>query len=203
MANIFFSKDELTNATNTIIEYLRDTGFEGALEDGTGIADVVIKPNALLYSLFTQLIEKVSAYLSLQKATDQYTGGVIDASEYDATVDNILANWFVTRKLGKPTYGTLRLWFLRPLDFFQLPDGTQLGKYEDHNLVANEDQVFNEASFSQMVNATKNYNEYFIDVAVRSEDNFDTLIPAGVTTITSPIDDIYYLRTTVPAAFIP
>ena len=202
MSNIYFSEDELTQATNTIIEYLRDTGFTGSVEDGTGIADTVIKPNALLYALFEQLVEKVSAYLSLQKATDQYAAGTLNETEYDATVDNTLGNWFVTRKEGKPTYGTLRMWFLKPLDFVQFTDGNQIAVFNGHNLVINENQVFSESNFSQVINATNNYNEYFIDVAVRSAENLNDIILSG-DSVTGNYSDIYYLRTTVPSNFIP
>lgn len=203
MSNIYFSESELTNATNIIIEYLRDTGFTGSVEDGTGIADTIIKPNALLYSLYSQLIEKVSAYLSLQKATDMYKAGTLLADDYDAAVDNILANWFVTRKEGKPTYGTLRIWFLQPLDFLHFTDGEIIGNFNGHNLVVNEDQVFAESNFSQVVNATTNYNEYFVDVAVRSSDNFDDIIVEGDAGVAGRFSNVYYLRTSVPANFIP
>lgn len=203
MSNIYFSENDLTNATNIIIEYLRDTGFTGSVEDGTGIADTIIKPNALLYSLYSQLIEKVSAYLSLQKATDMYKEGTLLADDYEAAVDNILANWFVTRKEGKPTYGTLRIWFIQPLDFLHFVDGEIVGNFNGHNLVANEDQVFAENNFSQVVNATTNYNEYYVDVAVRSTDNFDTIITENDAGVSGRINNVYYLRTSVPANFIP
>ena len=202
MSNIYFSDEDLTRATNIIIEYLRDTGFTGSVEAGTGISDAVIKPSALLYTLFAQLIEKVSAYLSLQKATDLYQEGTIDESDYDAAVDGILSNWFVTRKDGKPTYGTLRVWFLQPLEFFHVKDSEVLGKYSSYNLVANGEQVFSESDFSQVVNATTHYNEYYIDIAVRSSENFDELIIAG-TEITASINDVYYLRTSIPGNFVP
>lgn len=202
MSNVYFSEEELTNATNIIIEYLRDTGFNGSVEAGTGISDAVIKPSALLYSLFAQLVEKVAAYLSLQKATDQYQAGSIDQSDYDEAVDNVLSNWFVSRKQGKPTYGTFRVWFLQPLDFFHVTDGETLGQYDSHNIVANGEQVFAESDFSQVVNATTHYNEYYIDIAVRSTENFDDIILAG-TEMAAKISNVYYLRTSIPGNFIP
>lgn len=202
MANIYFSKESLTNAQNVIIDFLRSSGYEGSLEAGTAISDAVIKPNALLYSLFTQLVDRVQGYLSLQQATNQYAASEISSDEYDAMVDSILSNWFVTRNPGKPTTGNIRLWFLQPLEYIQFSDGDTIGAAAGVSLVADGLQVFSESNFSNVVNSTNNYNEYYIDVLVRSTVNTDVLISTD-TSVTSTVSDIYYLRATIPSSFVP
>ena len=202
MANVYFSQDDLTNATNVIIEYLRDTGYEGSVEAGTGISDTVIKPNALLYALFSQLVDRARAYLSLQQATNMYNAAQLSEDDYNDAVDSILSNWFVTRKDGQPTYGTIRIWVSQPLEFVQFVGGASVGTCGSIPVVANGDQVFVESDFSRIVNATNTYNEYYIDVAVRSAENTDVLITAG-SEATATLSDIYYLRASVPSTFVP
>ena len=202
MANIYFSQEDLTSATNVIIEYLRDTGYEGSVEAGTGISDTVIKPTALLYALFSQLVDRSRAYLSLQQATNMYSSGQLAEDEYNDAVDSILSNWFVTRKDGQPTYGSLRIWVSQPLEFVQFTDGASVGTCGTVPVVANGSQVFVEADFSRVVNATNTYTEYYIDVAVRSAENTDVLITAG-SEASATLADIYYLRASVPSTFVP
>ena len=48
VSDIVISSEQLEEARNLICQYLRDAGYKGSLEDGTGIADAVIKPAALI-----------------------------------------------------------------------------------------------------------------------------------------------------------
>ena len=160
MAELRVSRESFDYARNLIIQFLRDADYEGGLEDGTGISDAVITPNALLYGLFQQAVDKVSAYLSLSRAEELYRAGRLGADEYDAAVDAVMSNWFVTRNMGKPTYGTLRLWFLRPLDFLRFRKGEVAGTADSLTLLVNEDRVFTTHDFELLVNAADNVAEY-------------------------------------------
>lgn len=87
-SGVYFSKENLDSALNVIVQFLRDSGYEGTLDDGTGISDIVLKPNAMLYALFSQQVEKATAYQSLQKA--QELKASIGQDEYDEAVDSII-----------------------------------------------------------------------------------------------------------------
>lgn len=210
MSDLILSRERFDSATNIIVQFLRDSGYTGSLEDGTGLHDVVIKPNAILYGLFAQMVDRASAYQSLQKAFE--LKDFIGQEDYDSAVDSILSNWFVTRNDGKPAYGSIRLWFLQPLDFLQYRDGQVVGTVTRSatvlpdtsatiSVVADGEQVFTEDSFGCIFNSTDNINEYYVDVAVRSATNSDAA-PNITDTVSASVSDIYFLRASVPAKFV-
>ena len=142
MAKAFISTEEVERAISTVIQYLRDAGYDGAMEDGTGLADIVLKPNAILYSLFSQLVEKSEAYLSLSRAQELHASGDITTDEYDAAVDGVLSNWFVSRNQGSETYGTVRYGIHIKADFIAITNGTPVATYNGVTLVADGTQTF-------------------------------------------------------------
>ena len=198
MANIDFSKERKNYAFNVIVQYLRDAGYEGSLEDGTGLNDIVIKPNTILYEMFAEMVDKAVAHQSLSKALE--LKDAIGDDEYDAAVDGILSNWFVTRNGGKPSYGTVRMWFLNPVEFLQVKDGEHAGTIDNQDVVVNGDQVFTENNFACVLNTADNINEYYIDVAVRTADNYGESITSE-SKCSVQYDDIYFLRAEVPSTF--
>lgn len=202
MSDFRLSRERIEDASNIIIQFLRDSGYAGSLEDGTGLADTVVKPNAVLRALMSQIADKACAYQSLQKA--QELRDDIGEEEYDAAVDCILSNWFVTRNEGKPSRGVLRMWFLQPLDYMHFDDGQSFGQIDGNQLVIDGEQLFTQDSFASVLNTTENQNEYYVDVAVRTSE-YSTLAPTETSSsqINVPYSDIYYLRCTVPAAFVP
>lgn len=210
MSDLILSRERFDSATNIIVQFLRDSGYTGSLEDGTGLHDVVIKPNAILYGLFAQMVDRASAYQSLQKAFELKDS--IGQEDYDSAVDCILSNWFVTRNDGKPAYGSIRLWFLQPVDFLQYRDGQTVGTVTKPatalpdagttiSVVADGEQVFTEDSFGCIYNSTDNINEYYVDVSVRSATNTDAA-PDTTDTVSASVSDIYFLRASVPAKFV-
>lgn len=198
-SGVYFSKENLDSALNVIVQFLRDSGYEGTLDDGTGISDIVLKPNAMLYSLFSQQVEKATAYQSLQKA--QELKSAIGQDEYDEAVDAILSNWFVSRNEGKRSTGMVRLWFLEPLPFLHFKAGSHVAAVSGHNLVATADSVFTAESFSAILNTANNVEEYYVDVHVETADNTDYAPTAGES-VTATVGDIYYLRAEIPDNFI-
>lgn len=202
MPDLKVTRERLQDATNVIIQYLRDAGYSGSLEDGTGLNDIVVKPNALLRVLMGQMVDRATAYQSLQKAAE--LRNEIGEAEYDAAVDSILSNWFVTRHGGKPSTGIIRLWFLQPPDFMQFKNGQRMGTIDGVSIVSDSDQVFIPDSFATILNTTENQNEYYVDVAVRTLGN-STIAPNDISgaKIDYVYDDIYYLRATVPGEFLP
>lgn len=210
MSDLILSRERFDSATNTIVQFLRDSGYTGSLEDGTGLHDVVIKPNAIIYGLFAQMVDRASAYQSLQKALE--LKDAIGQEDYDDAVDSILSNWFVTRNDGKPSYGHVRLWFLQPVDFLQYRDGQPVGTVTRSatalpdadttlSVVADGGQVFTEDSFGCVLNTTSNINEYYVDVSVRSAKN-SNVAPDSTDIVSATVSDIYFLRASVPAKFV-
>lgn len=202
MPDLKITRERLEDATNVIIQYLRDAGFTGSLEDGTGLNDIVVKPNALLRVLMGQMVDRATAYQSLQKASE--LRNEIGEEEYAEAVDSILSNWFVTRHGGKPSTGIIRLWFLQPPDFMQFKNGQRMGSIDGVAIVADSDQIFIPDNFATILNTTENQNEYYVDVSVRTQAN-STIAPTDTTDfkIDYVYDDIYYLRATVPGEFLP
>ena len=200
MADFTISKERVQDATNTIIQFLRDSGYEGSLEDGTGLNDIVVKPSAVIYELIAQLVEKSKAYQSLRKAFELRS--VIGEDEYNSAIDCILSNWFVTRNDGKPSTGVIRMWFLKPLNFIHFTDGQELGSINNNTIVADREQVFTEANFSYILNTANNQNEYYVDVTVRTKENSNIEPSAdSEASIAVNYNDIYFLRTTIPGTF--
>lgn len=202
MPELRVSKESFDRARNLIIQFLRDANYEGALEDGTGISDAVIKPQALLYALFGQAVDRAAAYLSLSQAEEMRQGGRLDEDEYAAAVDAIMSNWFVSRNAGKPTSGVLRLWFLRQVDFLRFAKGESVGSADGVPLVAATDRVFVADDFTPLLNTTDNVTEYCVELGVASAVNTDkALTPAS--RVTARVDSIYFLRADVAADFTP
>lgn len=194
------SKTTMQDASNVIIQYLRDAGYAGSLEDGTALNDIVVKPNALLRVLMEQLVDKASAYQSLQKAFELRSQ--IGEEEFDDAIDCILSNWFVTRNDGKPATGQVRLWFLEPPDFLHYKDGELLGNVDNISVVADGEQVFTQDSFSLIMNTSENQNEYYVDVSVRTRENSSAAPGASIgSKARVSNNDVYYLRATVPGEF--
>lgn len=200
MPELKLTRERFQDATNIIIQFLRDSGYEGSLEDGTGLNDIVVKPNALLRALMAQMVDRACAYQSLQKAEE--LKDEIGDTEYNAAVDCILSNWFVSRRGGTPSKGVIRLWFMQPPDFVHFQDGESLGRVDGVAIVADGEQVFSPDKFSLIVNTTENNNEYYVDVAARTRDNSD-INPQedSDARVEYAFEDIYYLRATIPGDF--
>ena len=201
MSTIVISRESVEGAQNAIIQFLRDSGYEGSLEDGTGLHDIVIKPGSLLYGIFANLALKAAAYQSLQRAGELKS--VIGDEEYDAAVDCVLSNWFVSRNDGKPSRGTMRIWFLKPMEFLHFKDGERIGLVDTLDVVADGEQVFVEKDFSCIYNTANNTDEYYVDVVVRTAGFSDQAPDETTAPVSAYINDIYFLRATVPGAFTP
>jgi hypothetical protein len=98
--------------TDNLIEFLEDKAKEFnpnfATSEGTAIRDLFVKPFSVIFQPIVDEILKVRANLSLADA----------ASLEDADLDRLAANFFVTRKAGSKSIGTVRLFFSEPVDEF-------------------------------------------------------------------------------------
>ena len=192
MANIDISQNKLEEATSYLIQYLRDSGFEGSTEAGTAIYDVLIRPNALLYNLISDTITRVKAYNSITAATEARS--LIGESEYNKAIDSILSNWFVTRKSGSKSTCTIRLFFTRVMPYFLIDsDGTSKASINGVNYDVVRQYVLSETNFSSIYNSERNAVEYYTDIDLHSLDN----VAATTGTLIVNINSIYLLRGTL------
>lgn len=207
MSEIFVTREAQRRAENLITQYLRNAGYDGSLEDGTGLYDVVIRPAGTIYSMFRQDLKKAHAYMSLQGAED--VRSALTKDEYDDAVDSILSNWFISRNEGIKPYGYVRVWFSEAMDYWAYSDGDLVATYGGASLIANIKEIYGEDTkawgsrdFKELVNTTSNALEYYIDVPVTSSEALDITIDAD--TVLSPNrTDVRLLRATAAAAFSP
>lgn len=198
-SNITITREDYEASKNFLIQFLRDSGYEGTLDDGTALHDLVVKAFALLYSLFKRESQKVSSYLSLEHAV---TNKDLLGDDYDAAVDAILSNWFVSRKEGTKSTGYVRLWFSKALEFYRLVPTAVLANIDTVRFEPAVEQVFSAEDFTGVVNVSTGISEYYIDVQVRSTLNSDVL-PTHLSSMTVYAGNIYFLRGEIVADFTP
>lgn len=198
MAGIQLTKEDVERGTEFLLQYLRDAGYEGSLEDGTAIYDVMVKGFALLYTLFQQQGDKAIGYQSLAKAQEFKE---LLGDEYDQAVDAILSNWFVARKEGLKTTGTVRLWFVSPTDFLRLVPGEKTFTYDDQFFEVASEYVFSSSDFEQVSNTPQSGDEYYVDVDVISMERAGILISDGEA-LSAYINNVYFIRAEAYGDFI-
>lgn len=197
LSNIFITRDDYDDAKNFLIQYLRDSGFEGSLDDGTALHDLLIKAFSLFYILYKRESQKASAYLSLDhaKALRHVLG-----EDYDTAVDSILSNWFVKRKDGTQARGYIRFWFSKPISFLHFKDDNLIANIGTVKIAPTYEQVFTENDFQVYVNTVNNIAEYYVDVQCKSVENHPYTIPAR-SKVTTSVNSTSFLRATVEVDF--
>lgn len=199
MANINIDKTDVEYAKNFLIQYLRDSGYEGTLEDGTAVYDLLIKPFSLLYTLFKSEVDRASAYLSIQKAQElKDTLG----DEYDKVVDLILGNWFTERRQGKPSIGVIRCYFTKPLDYFLFNNKTARFKINGVDFTPLDSYNITSADFSSVFSPLEGTSLYYYDLSVVSTTNTDVLVKQG-DKVNAYINNVYFIRSEVIEDFTP
>lgn len=197
--SVTISKENVDFAKGFLVQYLKDAGYEGSLEDGTAVYDVLIKPFALLYTMFSQDRKKAEAYLSLQKAQEYKNELGVD---YEDAVDSILSNFFINRHDGQVTTGTISLSFIKPLNFLQLKQDEVICSIEGEDFLPQQEYVFTTSDFTAYFNTTTNTNEYRVNVDVESENNAELNITTE-TQVKGNLNNIYYLSAKPVYSFTP
>lgn len=190
MSGMYLTTEKVQQAREFLLQYLRDSGYTGSLEDGTGIYDVLIQGFSLLYSMMQDQADKVSGFLSLDKAQENQA---LLGDDYDNAVDAILSNWFVSRKAGIPTTGVLRLWFTTPTSFLHLVPTERAFKYEDVFFKVVKEYIFSETDFHYIRSESQIISEYFVDVEVASDINIAQSIPAA-SIFSAYLNNVYFIR---------
>ncbi len=107
MPEYSISRKDLTDAENFLVEFQTEKVPEASLEKGGSVRDILIKGFAAMYSFLRGEIDRVAARQSLLKIQESLT----DADDISEAVDEILSNWFLSRKAGTSATMTARLHF--------------------------------------------------------------------------------------------
>jgi hypothetical protein len=187
---------DLQEASNFIVQYLFDNGFEGNLDDGTALYDLLIKPTALIYSLFSEKLKRSKAYYSLNDAIAQK-----DAlgSEFNTVIDSILSNWFISRKDGLPSTGVIRLVFTRPLTAFEVhkTDTFTAENLSFHPII---DNTFTENDFRSYLEPNRR-TYYYVDLPVISEKTTSVVIKNNAKFV-STLGNVYFVKANALGDFV-
>lgn len=108
MANFKVSKDDVTNAVTFLEQYLQTKLTKYDFSVGTANRDIAINAMAYLTAFFRQEISYVKNRQSLLKLAD-----ISEDDSADEVVDEILSDWFLTRKTGELSHGYATLRFSR------------------------------------------------------------------------------------------
>ena len=190
-----YHKDVISSA-NFLVQYLQDAGFQGTLDDGTGLYDLLIKPLSLIYVLFQKDITRAESYLSIQNAMQNKA---VLGDEFDTVVDAILSNWFMTRKDGVKSTGRVKLIFSKRLKSLTIPENTQFLKgttvFRNTNPV-----LFGETDFTHFIDLNKR-QYYYVILDVVSTKGSDVQINQG-DIFTSSMANIYLSKVEAASNFM-
>lgn len=186
----------IQDAVNFLIQYLKDSGFEGDIENGTALYDLLIKPMAVLYTIFKTETDKAYGYLSIAKAQEYKA---LLGAEYDTAIDSILSNWFVTRGSGETTSGVVRVYFTKPLTSIYIDNSTSF-TINGIPLVPAQHKLYVVTNFVTFFNTVRNVAEYYLDIPVVSITNTGkAIVPGDV--VTGGVNSLFYIRAEVNVTF--
>lgn len=184
------SDEDITYAKNTLIQLLMDNGFDGVLEDGSAVYDLLIKPNALIYALINKDIARAKAYLSLDAAA-----AIKDelGDEYDTIVDAILGNWFIERRDGKSSRGVIRCYFSKPLEVIHINKNNTYFIIDDIKYIPQADSTYTQVDFVKRDTGTVLSSNVYLDISVESELPTDAKVMPGAQ-VSGYMNTMYFLN---------
>lgn len=107
MPEINITQKDLEDAENFLTEFLTEKVPEADFSRGGAMRDLAIKAFTYVYAYLRGEIDRVAARQSLLRIQQELT----DADDISQAVDEILSNWFETRKTGLAARMTARLHF--------------------------------------------------------------------------------------------
>ena len=108
MADFNISQEDLTSAITFTEQYLSTKLPEFDFSEGTANRDIAINSSAYIIAFFRSEIANIKNRQSLLKLKD-----ISDDDSADEVVDEILSDWFLTRKTGSNSLGFVTLKFSR------------------------------------------------------------------------------------------
>lgn len=112
MPDYELTQTDIQNAENFLVQFESEQIPEASFEEGSASRDILIKGFAYLYAYLQGEIDRVSARQSILRIQEELT----DEDDIAQAVDEILSNWFVTRKGGSRARITTRLHFQQKQD---------------------------------------------------------------------------------------
>jgi hypothetical protein len=107
MPEINITEKDLSDSENFLTEFLTEKVPEADFSRGGAMRDLAIKAFTYVYAYLRGEIDRVVARQSLLRIQQELT----DADDISQAVDEILSNWFETRKTGLEARMTARLHF--------------------------------------------------------------------------------------------
>jgi hypothetical protein len=98
MATIEVNAQDVTNAEDFLEEYLSDKIPDGDYTDGSALRDLAIKAISYNFAYLRKIADQLRVRQSLKTINEVDTTD--DSEAADDAVDEIMSNWFATRKIG-------------------------------------------------------------------------------------------------------
>jgi hypothetical protein len=109
-------KDYQIEEAERFLEALLATNIpQGNFQPGSHLHDIVVRSFAYVIAYIRAEVDEVSALQSLQRLQN------MSGYSVDAAVDNLVSNWFVTRRDGTKSRGVIRLYFYADVDMAIVP----------------------------------------------------------------------------------
>lgn len=117
MAEIEVTENDLSDAEQFLTEYLTEKVPAGNFSQGGALRDLSVKAFAYIYAYLRGEADRITLLQSVLRITEELQNAsetvTIGADTYDVAqaVDELMSNWFVTRRGGKYSYVTGLLHF--------------------------------------------------------------------------------------------
>jgi len=110
MADIRISQEDLTDAENFLVAFLTEQVPDASFKKGTAMRDLAVKAFTYLFAYLRGEIDLVGDRQSLYRISE---AADLDADDITQAADEILSNWFLSRKTGTAARTTARFHFLQ------------------------------------------------------------------------------------------
>lgn len=101
---IEITEQDRIDAENILEQYLTDAVPDADFSKGSALRDLCINALAYVHAFWTKERDYMKARQSLLLL------GALTGADVDAAVDEILSNWFITRKTGRQSTGTITIY---------------------------------------------------------------------------------------------
>jgi len=121
-SQIIVTSQDFYDAEDFLVEYLSENITEASFERGSAMRDFAVSAFVLIYAYLRGEANGIRVRQSVQSLTEEIGKGTLDL---DQSLDQVLSNWFVTRREGNKSRMTAQahfskkeiFWFYLPFDF--------------------------------------------------------------------------------------
>ena len=97
MVEYNISDQDLRDAENFLTQFLKEKITTASFEKGGAVRDIMVKGFTYVYAFLRGEIDRVTARQSILRIQEELT----DDDDIAQAVDEILSNWFFSRKAGQ------------------------------------------------------------------------------------------------------